>query len=228
VQAARIVAILDRLGVGRAAQRTALSRLVADGWIMRAKDPADGRAAIYRFSDSGRAEVLPAARLVYAAPDRVTGGDWVVAQSRDARGIPLGPGVGLWPAAFPPRDHGLTLRGRIEHVPRGFAQAAIGADQTEQAAAIRVVARRVRDTPFPADLDAMAARTVLIHHWRRYVLRYPEWPAPLVPADWPGRSLRAEVAAAYRAVLPASSRWLAQGGRGVAALPPDTAGDRFT
>lgn len=228
VQAARIGAILDRLGVGRAAQRTAVSRLVSDGWISRGKDPGDGRAAIYGFSDSGRAEFLSAARLVYAAPGDLENGEWLVAQSEEARGIPLGPGVGLWPADHPPRSHGLTLRARLEHVPADFGQPVIDVEQTAQAKAIQDLARSLRAIALDAGIDAMAARTVLIHRWRRYVLRYPEWPEALVPADWPGRALRAEVAAAYRAMWPASSNWLAQGGPGYSALPPDSARDRFT
>jgi phenylacetic acid degradation operon negative regulatory protein len=228
VQAARIGAILDRLGVGRAAQRTALSRLVADGWIDRDKDPEDGRAAIYGFSRRGRAEVTPAARLVYAAPGRVTEGDWIATQSNGPRGIMIGPGVGLWPAAFPPRECGVTLRGRIEQQSIDIAPTAPTTDQCAETVSIRDLAGLIRDMPFDQDdLDAMAAQTVLVHRWRRYVLRHPEWPAALAPADWPGLSLRKTVADAYRATQPGASRWLSRPGPGFSALPPDESGGRF-
>ena len=227
VQAARIGAILDRLGVGRAAQRTALSRLVADGWIDRRKDPEDGRAAIYGFSHRGREDFTPAARLVYAPPGRVTGGAWIVTQSDDPRGIPIGPGVGLWPAGFAPRALGVTLSGRLEHVPDSFRATAIGAEQAGEAAAILALAAQIGGTTFPQDgLDAMAARCVLVHRWRRYVLRYPEWPAALVDPDWPGLTLRAEVAAAY-ALTQAAEAWLSRDSPGFRGLPPAEASGRF-
>jgi phenylacetic acid degradation operon negative regulatory protein len=228
VQAARIGAILDRLGVGRAAQRTALSRLVADGWIDREKDPADGRASIYGFSGSGRAAFTPAARLVYAAPGRVTGGDWIATRSDDPRGIMIGPGVGLWPAAFPPRRHGVILRGRIETHAADADRVTPDADQHAETEAIGELAALIRDMPADHDgLDAMAARTVLVHRWRCHVLRHPEWPAALAPADWPGLRLRQRVADAYRATWPGSSRWLSCPGPGFPALPPDRGDGRF-
>lgn len=228
VQAARLGAILDRLGVGRAAQRTALSRLVADGWITRQKDPEDGRAAIYGFSDTGRAEFTQAARLVYAAPGAVTGGDWIVTLSDDPRGIPIAPGVGLWPAEFPPRALGVTLRGAITHVPEGLRADAPDAGQRAEAAAIRALADLVCATGFAGDgLDAMAARTVLIHRWRRYVLRHPEWPAALADPGWPDLDLRARVAGAYARTRPASGLWLSQAGPGFRGLPAGDGAARF-
>ena len=228
VQAARIGAILDRLGVGRAAQRTALSRLVADGWIDREKDPEDGRASIYGLSCGGRDAFTPAARLVYAAPGHVTGGDWIATRSDDPRGIMIGPGVGLWPAAFPPRTSGVTLRGHIETHAAGSDRVTPDADQRAETEAIGELAELIRDMPADQDgLDAMAARTVLVHRWRRHVLRHPEWPAALVPADWPGLMLRQRVADAYRATWPGSSRWLSRPGPGFPALPPDASAGRF-
>lgn len=37
-----------------------------------------------------------------------------------------------------------------------------------------------------ADADAFTARILLIHHYRRVVLRDPLLPSALLPADWPG------------------------------------------
>lgn len=64
----------------------------------------------------------------------------------------------------------------------------------------------------PADLaplDAMAARVLLVHRWRRLALRWPDLPEAV-----PGSGARRGVAAAYRALRPASEAWLD------AALPP--------
>jgi hypothetical protein len=58
------------------------------------------------------------------------------------------------------------------------------------------------------DADAFTARILLIHHYRRVVLRDPLLPAPLLPRDWPGRAARQLCGEIYRGLLPASEQWL--------------------
>ena len=58
------------------------------------------------------------------------------------------------------------------------------------------------------EADAFTARVLLIHHYRRVVLRDPLLPTALLPADWPGRAARALCGEIYRALLPASEQWL--------------------
>jgi phenylacetic acid degradation operon negative regulatory protein len=59
-----------------------------------------------------------------------------------------------------------------------------------------------------SDADAFTARILLIHHYRRVVLRDPLLPTALLPADWPGRAARALCGEIYRGLLPASEQWL--------------------
>jgi phenylacetic acid degradation operon negative regulatory protein len=59
-----------------------------------------------------------------------------------------------------------------------------------------------------ADIDAFTARILLIHHYRRVVLRDPLLPTALLPADWPGRAARQLCGEIYRGLLPASEQWL--------------------
>ena len=63
-----------------------------------------------------------------------------------------------------------------------------------------------------ANGDAFAARILLIHHYRRVVLRDPLLPLALLPKDWPGRAARALCGEIYRAILPASEQWLDRNG----------------
>jgi len=63
-----------------------------------------------------------------------------------------------------------------------------------------------------SDIDAFTARILLIHHYRRVVLRDPLLPTALLPADWPGRAARVLCAEIYRGVLAASERWLDRNG----------------
>lgn len=55
----------------------------------------------------------------------------------------------------------------------------------------------------------MAARTLLIHHWRRIALRDPGLPAALLPRDRTGEAARNQV----RRLLPDSEVWLGGAGR---------------
>jgi phenylacetic acid degradation operon negative regulatory protein len=54
----------------------------------------------------------------------------------------------------------------------------------------------------------MVARVLLIHEYRRIVLRDPILPAAILPADWPGAAARALCADIYAHVIAASERWL--------------------
>ena len=59
---------------------------------------------------------------------------------------------------------------------------------------------------------ALIARMVLIHEWRRVVLRDPHLPAAILPLDWPGGDARGRAAALYDALYEASERWLDENG----------------
>lgn len=76
----------------------------------------------------------------------------------------------------------------------------------------------------PAPLEALAIRIVLVHAFRRMVLRDPLLPAELLPADWPGRDARALAGRLYGLVLEGSERWLdSEARRADGPLPPPDA-----
>lgn len=60
----------------------------------------------------------------------------------------------------------------------------------------------------PAPLSALQARILLIHDYRRLVLRDPMLPPDLLPDDWIGRRAYGLASAVYRALLDPSERWL--------------------
>jgi phenylacetic acid degradation operon negative regulatory protein len=59
-----------------------------------------------------------------------------------------------------------------------------------------------------SELDALIARVLLIHEYRRIVLRDPLLPAVVLPPDWPGNAARDLCAEVYRALLVPSESWL--------------------
>lgn len=215
IATARLQALLERLGVEPGALRTALSRLAADGWLIRERE---GRASHYRLSEKGLAEFGPATARIYAPPaPPVT--EWTLALGPAPEGaLPLGGEAWLLPGSL--RDAAapalavtgglaaLSEAGRATLCPTDLAAAlaALWADLDALAKA---------ET---GPLDAMAARVLLIHRWRRIVLRWPERPAELLPAPFSDPGPRARVAAAYARLLHASEAWL--DGGGLSPMPP--------
>ncbi|MCL2430126.1 MAG: phenylacetic acid degradation operon negative regulatory protein PaaX, partial [Alphaproteobacteria bacterium] len=59
-----------------------------------------------------------------------------------------------------------------------------------------------------SDLEALIARVLLIHQYRRVVLRDPMLPTELLSADWPGHAARGLCARLYGTLVPGSERWL--------------------
>ncbi|MEP3277749.1 MAG: PaaX family transcriptional regulator C-terminal domain-containing protein [Stappiaceae bacterium] len=57
-------------------------------------------------------------------------------------------------------------------------------------------------------LDAMAARTLLIHDFRRAVLKDPSLPANILGEDWKAPAARKLTGALYKKLLTASETWL--------------------
>ncbi|MFM2035806.1 MAG: phenylacetic acid degradation operon negative regulatory protein PaaX, partial [Pseudomonadota bacterium] len=58
--------------------------------------------------------------------------------------------------------------------------------------------------------EAFLARTLLIHDYRRLLLRDPELPEVLLPTAWPGHAARALCKEIYRRLLSASEQFLDQ------------------
>lgn len=220
IAATDLTALMARVGIGAGALRTAVSRLAADGWILRDRD---GRARRYRLSPGGREEVRAAAARIYAPPAEAARWTLAFGAVADKRAIPIAPD--LWLLALPegadaPHLPGaLAVTGPPGAVPRAVAERlCTPAHRTalDRLSADLGVLEAVRaDTLDP--LTAMAARMLLIHRWRRLVLRHPDLPGPCLPAAHRHPSPRTRVAAAYRALLPASARWPGTAGGNAAA-----------
>jgi phenylacetic acid degradation operon negative regulatory protein len=57
-------------------------------------------------------------------------------------------------------------------------------------------------------VEAFFVRTLLVHEYRRVLLRDPDLPLALLPADWPGLQARQLCESLYRALLPGSEQFL--------------------
>lgn len=206
--------------------RTAMSRLTADGWFEREKV---GRNSFYRLVQRERLTFDIATKHIYGAPASdwtgrfellliANGGDRDTA--RDALknagfGSPL-PGVWVAPSGVPIPDEAKgAIRLEVsaeDDSGRRLLSESWPLERTAEAY------RRFMKSFEPlrawvgrdklSDIDAFIARILLIHHYRRVVLRDPLLPVALLPNDWPGGAARALCGEIYRGLLPASEQWL--------------------
>src|SRR3954452_6741991 len=207
--------------------RTAMSRLTADGWFEREKV---GRNSFYRLVQRERLTFDIATKHIYGAPASdwtgrfellliANGGDRDVAREalkNAGFGSPL-PGVWVAPSGVPvPEEAAGAIRLEVsaeDDSGRRLLSDSWPLDRTADAyqkfmKAFEPLQAWIGRGERLAEADAFTARVLLIHHYRRVVLRDPLLPTALLPADWPGRAARSLCGEIYRALLPASEQWL--------------------
>src|ERR1700716_1333721 len=189
--------------------RTAMSRLAADGWLERNKA---GRNSFYRLVKKGRQTFDAATKHIYdPQPSDWTGRFELLligsSEDRDASrealknagfGSPL-PGVWIAPSGVPiPEEAAGAIRLEVsaeDDSGRGLVRGSRPLDRTADAylkfiKTFEPLRGSIDRREPPADVDAFTARILLIHYYRRVVLRDPLLPAALLPRDWPGRAAR--------------------------------------
>jgi phenylacetic acid degradation operon negative regulatory protein len=236
--------IMARFGIDAGHVRTAMSRLVTDGWLERERI---GRNSYYRLSKREEASFLAATKRIYFG----------AAQPFDGRVrlALLGPDVDNRAAVRPllERD-GFAALSPTVYVGAGDASAEIAAlggvflltaDPGKNGPAVAAAAFNLaplaasygdfvarfapldRSPGLGAGLDPadpLVARVLLIHEFRRIVLRDPALPHPLLPKNWPGATARALAARIYRRLVPAAETYLDRHARNEnGPLPPPDA-----
>jgi phenylacetic acid degradation operon negative regulatory protein len=249
---ARVVA---GFGVNDSQLRTALSRLVAEDWLVSARV---GRSAFYALSKTGRNRTREAEPRIYAAAPRPWNGRWCVAllpgpapAARDAARRPLswlgfgaiGPQTLLHPrpdpaalasllADLPPHARPLLVEGPGTRgaaaqalVRQGWDLDALGGGYRAFVDAFAELARAARGRLAPE--AALAGRVRLVHEFRRLALRDPFLPAELLPRDWAGAAARRFAGQLYARLRPASEAWIdANLANSKGKLPPPEAAAR--
>lgn len=200
--------VTEPIGIRPEALRVALHRLRKDGWI---ESRRSGRTSDYMLSARGREISAAATPRIYATgPDRTTqwhvlvGGPMDTAERQEtertllAQGyMALGGGAYLGKGAAR-NDHGdfLAVDGQVTAIP-DWLRAQCGDPELAQscrqlALALTRVRALLRDRGH--DLGPLATATLrilIVHSWRRIVLRHPDLPPEFFPDDWQGETCRA-------------------------------------
>jgi phenylacetic acid degradation operon negative regulatory protein len=220
--------IMDLFRIDAGHVRTAMSRLTTDGWLERRRI---GRNSYYRLSSREEGSFAAATRRIYLGEARDFDGHLRLAllgpgtddrsQVRpllDQAGFAVLAPMVYVGLADPPSPLADQMGVFFVTALPGASDSRIAATAWKLAPIANAYEAFVQrfspieavlstgETPAPA--DALVARTLLIHEFRRVVLRDPAMPSALLPPDWPGRAARALAAQIYGRLVPASERYL--------------------
>jgi phenylacetic acid degradation operon negative regulatory protein len=251
--------LLGLMRIDAPAVRAALSRLARDGWLDRVKVgrlsycalSEEGRRAfgpalarVYRLAPAEGTDETPPDLRVVILPE----GDARAALRETALKAGYGllaPGVLLGTPESPaladpsgPASGGIvTLAASViggsqaELVGRAFDLAPLADRYHAFVAAHATLDAALAAGHRPSPGEAIVARILLIHDYRRLILRDPLLPRALLPADWPGHAANALAARVYAALRPAAEAWIAEHARGLDGALPFAGADetrRFT
>lgn len=208
-----LIKLCEPFGITERLVRTSVQRLTQDGWLNGMRY---GRHSEYRLSPRGLKRFADATRRIYAAgPDRWHG-LWTLVLlppgDNDAKealrkelswlgfGQPM-PGIMTHPTRTAANTRELIANASLAHIFEARCDDA-AADQrfaseswdlrelTERyrkmLAAFEPIAAAAASSSRPAPLTAFIIRTLLIHEYRKILLRDPVLPTSLLPADWVG------------------------------------------
>jgi len=206
-------ALLTRLttlmGLKPEAVRVALFRLRKDGWITSHKT---GRSSAYRLTDMGFRETQAARARIYA-PSPPEPESWQLlvsrpmvqaARAQDEKALQeqgfhiIGPGIYLGAGNLAAGDGFLAVDGQISSLP-DWLRASIPPEGLEQGFADLCARLRDLSALLDGDIPVLDAteratlRVLIVHHWRRLLLRQPDLPDRFFPDGWPGVTCRARV-----------------------------------
>ncbi len=234
VAMATILDFMEALGIQAGVVRTAMSRLAASGWIASSRQ---GRVSFYCIAPARQGEFIRAARHIFGPARRrhVTRLSLVAPEpgehreDRRARLARLGfaPWQGMMIAPERPLPNSLASTLPLltaEAPPATMRMIAAQAWRLDELAA-DYAAFLAGFTPLAADhglseTEAILARILLVHDFRRIALRDPRLPELFLPETWAGAVARKLLAALYPALLPASELWLDHYGRAESGLLP--------
>lgn len=234
---AALVRILAPLGVNAPAVRTAISRMVRQGWLTpvetrggrgyaltaRARQRLDDAAArIYRTRESGWKGAWDLLVLEGTPPrsgrERVRSGLGFLGYA------PIGDGTWISPYPSAEVETLLTSEGasavRFEAYdgdPAALARRAWDLDalgtayaswHTEARGLVENPTRVVGTTASEEDELAFVVRSHLVHEWRKFLFTDPGLPVELLPAEWPGNAAARFFGEEAARLLPGASRFV--------------------
>ncbi|MCF6234289.1 MAG: hypothetical protein L3J36_14490 [Rhodobacteraceae bacterium] len=219
VSTAKLGQVLGRVGVEQGALRTALSRLARDGWVQVERI---GRTSHYRLSQQGLARFAPATMQIYAPVKLAPVARWAMVLKLGATGRQE---VTVCPLDDVVDQGDCLVSGDLCTVSGAYRASLLEDDHRFALAALAADITALAGVKMSEPLESAAARVLLIHRWRRIVLRFPDIPWELMPKDAPLANPRHAVAEAYWRLSEPGEAWM--GCDITASAPNNQASGRF-
>ena len=215
-----LLALTGHAGIEENAVRTALSRLAKEGWVERHKD---GRHAFYALSDSGKTTFLAATERIYSHSFVSQSPQWNLGYFEN----PVSYSKDEMPLGFTLSKHWQLINDEDAHHFSGknsmlFPTTAVDAPQwvlknllpdvlaqhyNDLLTDIQPLIEKRDAVKTLSPLCALTLRFLIIHAWRRMVLRHPLMPQELLPPNWPGATCHAEICSIYPKLVLSSEPW---------------------
>jgi phenylacetic acid degradation operon negative regulatory protein len=229
---AALVRMLAPLGITEPAARTAISRMVRQGWLVPVRL---GAGPGYALTPRAARRVDEAAERIYRQGDPGWNGQWhmlVVERIRErarrdrvraALGYlgyaPLGettwisprPSVELDPLLAAERLRAQRFHATYDGDARGLLARVWDLDGLARAYQrwLSLAGELIAAVgPDAADPAVFALRTALVHEWRKFLFTDPGFPAALLPPGWPGHEAARVFGAESARLLPGASRFV--------------------
>lgn len=208
----------EGVGAKLESQRVAIHRLRKDGWLQIRKE---GRRSFYSLSPAGREQASHASLRIYSNTE-MQAQAWLVIHQAGApspfpAGIALNITPHIWISSRAPMDAStLSLPLDAAHpLPSWLAEKVCGTDLVEQSQDLRQRLQAVQ-THLDGEFDKLNVserafiRTLVVHDWRRLVLKAPALPDFLFPRGWAGPECKRQTFSLLDALGPCDLRELNQ------------------
>ncbi|MGC1498272.1 MAG: PaaX family transcriptional regulator C-terminal domain-containing protein [Sulfitobacter sp.] len=188
------------IGIKPEAMRVALHRLRKDGWI---ENRRTGRTSAYYLTDWGRAQSGEASPRIYS-PAPAADQAWLILSDPNRpqsdsslHGTWLTSNLVLSIDAPPPSDAFVTPLTAETTLPDWMRNKVCDAETLAKSIAfadtLETVKRQLNVLPELSVLESAVFRILLVHAWRRIVLKSPVLPDFVFPVDWCGPQCRQNV-----------------------------------
>ncbi len=189
-------ALMDGIGIKPEATRVALHRLRADGWITSQKQ---GRISQHRLTPKGRQDSEAARPRIYGQTETAGTRAKAVLVRNGAEALDpalfasIGPTLFLCAQDTPTPPDAMILA--VDDIPRWLgAQIEPPAFVGSYEALFRVLTQIDSEVTEPiSPLETAVLRVMIVHAWRRLVLKHPNLPHSAHTPEWRGHDCRALV-----------------------------------
>lgn len=192
--------ISEQVGIKPEAMRVAIHRLRKDGWI---DSERHGRNSAYFLTELGRAQSASASPRIYSPNQAADTASFAMfnpgqpIHHDEPLGVWISSNVLITSANLDTAQTFVTPIHKDTFIPEWMTAKICDENMVEMsaifAAKLAYIKPHIDGAPDLSILEIAALRVLLIHNWRRIVLKTPLLPDYIFPSDWRGPCCRAGV-----------------------------------